>query len=41
VVHGVLHVLGMDHADDAEAAAMQAREREHLARRGPEAGSPP
>jgi ssRNA-specific RNase YbeY (16S rRNA maturation enzyme) len=31
----------MDHADDAEAAAMQAREREHLARRGSEAGSPP
>ena len=38
VVHGVLHVLGMDHADDAEAAAMQAREREHLARHGPRAG---
>ena len=38
VVHGVLHILGMDHADDAEAAAMQAREREHLARHGPAAG---
>jgi probable rRNA maturation factor len=27
VVHGVLHVLGMDHGDDEETAAMQARER--------------
>ena len=32
VVHGILHVLGMDHADSAEAEAMQARERELLAR---------
>ena len=32
VVHGVLHVLGMDHADADEAAAMQAVERELLAR---------
>ena len=31
VVHGILHVLGMDHADDEEAAVMQARERELLA----------
>lgn len=30
VVHGVLHVLGHDHADDAERTAMQARERELL-----------
>lgn len=30
VVHGVLHVLGMDHADAEEAAAMVARERHHL-----------
>lgn len=29
IVHGVLHVLGHDHADDAQAAAMRARER-HL-----------
>ncbi len=41
VVHGILHVLGHDHADDAERVAMQAREREllqhhHLAR--PDAG---
>jgi probable rRNA maturation factor len=31
VVHGILHVLGMDHADEEEAAVMQARERELLA----------
>lgn len=31
VVHGVLHVLGYDHADDEEAAAMQAREGRLLA----------
>lgn len=31
VVHGVLHVLGMDHAEADEAAAMVARERHHLA----------
>ena len=30
VVHGVLHVLGRDHADPAEAQAMRARERELL-----------
>jgi probable rRNA maturation factor len=27
VVHGILHLLGMDHADDADRVAMQARER--------------
>jgi probable rRNA maturation factor len=32
VVHGVLHVLGHDHADPEEAATMQARERELLDR---------
>jgi probable rRNA maturation factor len=32
VVHGVLHLLGMDHAEDDEAEAMEARERELLAR---------
>ena len=31
VVHGVLHVLGYDHAHDEEAAAMQAREGQLLA----------
>ncbi len=30
VVHGVLHLLGMDHAELAEAAAMRSRETEHL-----------
>jgi probable rRNA maturation factor len=32
VVHGVLHVLGHDHAEVDEAALMQARERELLER---------
>jgi probable rRNA maturation factor len=32
VVHGVLHVLGHDHAGVTEAATMQARERELLQR---------
>ncbi|HEV2809801.1 MAG TPA: rRNA maturation RNase YbeY [Acidimicrobiales bacterium] len=32
VVHGVLHVLGMDHAEADEAAAMQDLERHLLAR---------
>lgn len=30
VVHGLLHILGMDHAEDAERATMQRRERELL-----------
>lgn len=30
LVHGVLHLLGYDHEDDDEAAAMQARERAML-----------
>jgi probable rRNA maturation factor len=30
VVHGILHVLGHDHADPAQEAAMQAKERELL-----------
>ncbi len=30
-VHGVLHLLGRDHGDDAEAEAMEAEEREILA----------
>lgn len=30
VVHGVLHLLGMDHAETDEAEAMEARERELL-----------
>lgn len=32
VVHGVLHVLGMDHAEPGEAAAMRALESELLGR---------
>jgi len=30
VVHGILHLLGMDHVDDDEAKAMEERERELL-----------
>lgn len=32
IVHGILHVLGMDHAEPEETEAMQARERDLLAR---------
>ncbi len=32
VVHGILHLLGMDHAGDAEAERMERRERELLDR---------
>jgi probable rRNA maturation factor len=31
VVHGILHLMGMDHLDDEEAEAMERRERELLA----------
>jgi len=34
IVHGVLHLLGHDHADDARADAMEALERAALARLG-------
>ena len=34
VVHGVLHVLGHDHAEAAETQQMQDRERVHLRRHG-------
>src|SRR5690606_32074709 len=34
VVHGVLHLLGRDHEDDAEAEAMEAEERDILAELG-------
>lgn len=41
VVHGALHLLGHDHAEDAERARMQARERELLAAlHGPLAADP-
>ena len=32
VVHGVLHLLGMDHIDSEEAEAMEQRERDLLAK---------
>ena len=31
LVHGILHLLGMDHEDDSEAEVMEAREQELLA----------
>lgn len=31
VVHGILHLMGMDHVDDEEAEAMEQRERDLLA----------
>ena len=34
VVHGVLHLLGCDHEDDAESEEMEAEEREILAELG-------
>jgi probable rRNA maturation factor len=40
VVHGVLHLLGMDHETDREAEAMERLEREILARHHKGAGSP-
>ncbi len=33
-IHGVLHILGHDHAEPDETAVMVARERHHLARYG-------
>ena len=43
LVHGILHLVGMDHHEDEEAEAMEARERELLARfhGGPSAPAPP
>lgn len=32
IVHGLLHLMGMDHDDDEEAEAMEAREKDLLAR---------
>ncbi len=41
IVHGLLHLLGMDHEGERDTKAMQARERELLARfHGPVAGDP-
>jgi probable rRNA maturation factor len=39
VVHGVLHVLGMDHADAGDAALMQAEQRRLLERLHPPAAA--
>jgi probable rRNA maturation factor len=41
VVHGILHVLGMDHAEADGAAAMGQRQRDLLARFHPGAGEQP
>jgi len=43
VVHGVLHLLGLDHEDDDEAEVMERREQELLSRfhrPGPASGAP-
>jgi probable rRNA maturation factor len=40
VVHGVLHVLGYDHEDDAEAAEMEELEHRYLAQWWDPAGRP-
>jgi len=32
IVHGILHLMGMDHDQDDEAEVMEARERELLER---------
>ncbi|MGH9247015.1 MAG: rRNA maturation RNase YbeY [Acidimicrobiales bacterium] len=32
LVHGILHILGMDHATQSDESAMQARERQYLER---------
>ena len=41
VVHGLLHLLGMDHEDDEEAEAMEERERMLLAKFHRSATAPP
>jgi probable rRNA maturation factor len=41
LVHGLLHLLGMDHTDDDEAEAMEAKERALLARFHTPGGDPP
>ena len=41
VVHGILHLLGMDHIDEAEAEVMERRERELLDQFYKQAGTAP
>jgi probable rRNA maturation factor len=41
LVHGLLHLLGMDHTEDDEAEAMEAKERALLARFHAPGGEPP
>lgn len=41
LVHGLLHLLGMDHTEDDEAEAMEAKERALLARFHSTGGDPP
>ena len=41
VIHGILHVLGHDHAEPDETAVMQDRERAHLAAAGHRHPVPP
>jgi probable rRNA maturation factor len=41
VVHGILHLLGMDHEEDEEAAAMEALEQQLLAAHYQKTGSSP
>ena len=38
VVHGILHLLGMDHEDEDEAQLMEQRQRDMLARFGSSGG---
>jgi probable rRNA maturation factor len=40
IVHGVLHLLGMDHEDDDEAELMESRERQLLAKLNRAPGAP-
>ena len=40
VVHGILHLLGLDHHEEAEAEEMETRERDLLARFHVSAGRP-
>jgi probable rRNA maturation factor len=40
IVHGVLHLLGMDHEDDDEAELMESRERQLLAKLNRAPGTP-